>query len=46
MLDLNKIVFVKKIKKLVNCKLDLFKNIRLFLLFYLLLLKLADLIIF
>ena len=34
--------FVKKTKKLVNYKLDLFKNIKVFLVFYILLLKLAN----
>ncbi len=34
--------FVKKTKRLVNYKLDLFKNIRVFSVFYILLLKLAD----
>ncbi len=34
--------FVKKIKKLVNYKLDLFKNIKVFSVFYILLLKSAD----
>jgi len=38
--------FIKKIKKLINYKLDLFKNIKIFLIFYILLLKSADLIIF
>ncbi len=38
--------FVKKIKKLINYKLDLFQNIRIFSVFYILLLKSADLIIF
>jgi len=36
--------FVKKIKKLINYKLDLSKNIKIFLVFYILLLKLANLI--
>jgi len=36
----------KKTKKLINYKLDLFKNIKIFLIFYILLLKLANLIIF
>ncbi len=35
--------FVKKIKKSVNYKLDLFKNIKVFSVFYILLLKSADL---
>jgi len=38
--------FVKKIKKLINYKLDLLKNIKVFLVFYILLLKLANLITF
>jgi len=38
--------FVKKTKKLVNYKLDLFKNVRVFSVFYILLLKLADSITF
>ncbi len=38
--------FVKKTKKSVNYKFDLFKNIRIFSVFYILLLKSADLIIF
>ncbi len=37
---------VKKIKKSVNYKLDLFKNVRIFSVFYILLLKLANSIIF
>jgi len=37
---------LKKLKKLVNYKLDLLKNIKVFLVFYILLLKLANLIIF
>ena len=35
--------FVKKTKKLVNYKLDLFKNVKVFLVFYILLLKSIDL---
>jgi len=35
--------FVKKTKKLVNYKLNLLKNIKIFLVFYILLLKLVDL---
>ncbi len=38
--------FVKKIKKSVNYKLDLLKNIKIFSVFYILLLKSADLSIF
>ncbi len=38
--------FVKKTKKSVNYKLDLFKNVKVFLVFYILLLKLVDLNIF
>jgi len=38
--------FVKKTKRLVNYKLDLFKNVKVFLVFYILLLKLVDLIMF
>ncbi len=38
--------FVKKNKKLINYKLDLLKNIKIFLIFYILLLKLTNLIIF
>jgi len=38
--------FVKKIKKLVNYKFDLFVNVKVFLVFYILLLKLVDLIMF
>ncbi len=38
--------FVKKTKKLVNYKFDLFKNVRIFSVFYILLLKSANLIIF
>jgi len=41
-----KLFFIKKTKKLVNYKLNLFKNIKIFLVFYILLLKLVDLIIF
>jgi len=41
-----KLFFIKKIKKLINYKLNLFKNIKIFLIFYILLLKLANLIIF
>jgi len=37
---------VKKTKRLINYKLDLFKNIKVFLVFYILLLKLANLITF
>jgi len=37
---------VKKTKRLINYKLDLFKNIKVFLVFYILLLKLADSSIF
>jgi len=36
---------VKQTKKLINYKLDLFKNIKVFLVFYILLLKLANSII-
>jgi len=36
--------FVKKIKKLVNYEIDLFKNAKIFLIFYILLLKLTNLI--
>jgi hypothetical protein len=35
---------VKKIKKLINYKFDLLKNAKVFLIFYILLLKLANLI--
>ncbi len=35
--------FVKKIKKLINYELDLLKNVKIFLIFYILLLKLIDL---
>jgi len=38
--------FIKKIKRLVNYKLDLFKNIKIFLVFYILLLELVDSSIF
>jgi len=38
--------FVKKAKKSINYKLNLFKNIKIFLVFYILLLKLANLITF
>jgi len=38
--------FVKKAKKLVNYKLDLFQNAKIFLVFYILLLKSADSITF
>jgi len=38
--------FVKKTKKSVNYKLDLFKNVRIFSVFYILLLKLTNSIIF
>jgi len=38
--------FVKKIKRLINYKLDLSKNIKIFLVFYILLLKLTNLITF
>ncbi len=38
--------FVKKTKKSINYKLDLFKNIKIFSVFYILLLKPADSIIF
>jgi len=38
--------FIKKTKKSINYKLDLSKNIKIFLVFYILLLKLANLIIF
>jgi len=38
--------FVKKIKKLINYKLNLFKNVKVFLVFYILLLKLVNLSIF
>ncbi len=41
-----KLFFVKKIKRLINYKLDLFKNIKVFLVFYILLLKLANLTTF
>jgi len=34
--------FVKKTKKLINYKLNLFKNIKVFLVFYILLLKFVD----
>jgi len=34
--------FVKKTKRLINYKLDLFKNVKVFLVFYILLLKLVD----
>ncbi len=37
-----KLFFVKKTKKLVNYKLDLFKNVKIFLVFYILLLKSID----
>jgi len=37
---------IKKAKKLVNYKLNLFKNIKVFLVFYILLIKLANLIMF
>jgi len=37
---------VKKIKKLINYKLDLSKNVKIFLVFYILLLMLIDLITF
>ncbi len=36
--------FVKKTKKLINYELDLFKNAKVFLVFYILLLKLTNLI--
>ncbi len=39
-------LFIKKTKKLINYKLDLFKNIKIFLVFYILLLKSTNLIIF
>ncbi len=38
--------FVKKTKKSINYKLDLSKNIKIFLVFYILLLKLTNLIMF
>jgi len=38
--------FVKKIKKLINYKLNLSKNIKVFFIFYILLLKLANLVTF
>ena len=41
-----KLFLVKKTKKLINYKLDLFKNVKIFLIFYILLLKLANLITF
>ena len=34
--------FVKKTKKLINYELDLFKNVKIFLVFYILLLELAN----
>jgi hypothetical protein len=37
-----KLFFIKVIKKLINYKLDLFKDIKMFLVFYILLLKLFD----
>ncbi len=37
---------MKKIKKLINYKLDLSKNVKIFLVFYILLLMLIDLITF
>jgi len=40
------LLFIKKTKKLINYKLDLFKNIKIFLVFYILLLKSTNLIIF
>ena len=41
-----RLFFVKKTKKSINYKLDLFKNVKIFLIFYILLLKLANLTIF
>ncbi len=41
-----KLFFVKKTKKSINYKLDLFKNVKVFLVFYILLLKLIDSSIF
>jgi hypothetical protein len=41
-----KLFFVKKTKELINYKLDLLKNIKVFLVFYILLLKLIDLDMF
>ncbi len=38
--------FVKKTKILINYELDLFKNVKVFLIFYILLLKLTNLITF
>jgi hypothetical protein len=38
--------FIKKTKKLINYKLNLFKNIKIFLVFYILLLELTNLITF
>ena len=37
---------VKKAKRLINYELDLLKNVKVFLIFYILLLKLANLITF
>ncbi len=39
-----KLFLVKKIKRSINYKLDLLKNVKIFLVFYILLLKLVDLI--
>ncbi len=41
-----KLFFIKKTKKLDNYKLNISKNIKIFLVFYILLLKLTNLIIF
>ncbi len=41
-----KLFFVKKTKELINYKLDLLKNIKVLLVFYILLLKLIDLNMF
>ena len=41
-----KLFFVKKTKKSINYKLDLFKNVKVFLVFYILFLKLIDSSIF
>jgi len=40
-----KLFLVKKTKRLINYKLDLLKNVKVFLLFYILLLKLTNFII-
>ncbi len=41
-----KLFFVKKTKRLINYELNLLKNVKIFLIFYILLLKLANLITF